>query len=124
MNILVNVTLVLQIIHFMVAYAIIRFIFLRPAVALMMAKEKQRTDMRESIAYKYMLIDREKEMLQKDWQASCLFYDQHAPTAQEADGGLVSQSYGQAEYPQVSDAVAQELIVSATQELVKKVRAL
>lgn len=108
----------------MIAYAIIRFIFLRPAVTLILAKEKKRADMRASITHQYVLIDREKEMLQNNWQTNLLLYQQHAPFLEGEDSGPSTPAPVEIEYPHVSDAVAQELIAETTQELVKKVREL
>jgi hypothetical protein len=124
MNILLNSTLVLQIIHFIIAYVIIRCIFLRPAVALILAKEKKRADMRNAITHHYVLIDREKEALQKNWHTNVMVYQEHAPMLEEGEGSPATAAPLEIDYPQVSDAVAQELIAQTTQELVKKVREL
>ena len=124
MNIQVNITVLVQIINFLIAYAILRFILFRPAVELILADEKKRSDLREAIASKYSLITREKGVLLAQWQQAHLFYEQHAPVVDDSLHGFFAGIYPVQEYPHISDEAAQQLIESTVHELVKKVRAL
>lgn len=124
MNIQVNATIVVQIINFLIAYAIMRFIALRPAVVLIEAEEKKRTGLHEVIAYNYLLIQRERDALQQQWQEGHLFYEQQVPDTKKEELILFKGIYPEQEDLYCSEQEVDLLIENASKELVKRVKAL
>jgi len=124
MNIQVNATIVVQIINFLIAYAILRFIVLRPAVVLIEAEEKKRIDLREVIAYNYLLIKRERDALRQQWQEGHAFYEKQVPDIKKEELILFKGIYPEHESPTLSAEMVDLLIENVSKELVEKVKAL
>lgn len=122
MNVQINATLVVQIINFVIAYVVLRFIFLKPAVALVEAEEQKRADLRTIISYNYVLVMREKDALYNQWREGHLFYQKQAPPVQDLDLVLFKDIYPVQDGFHISPEVTSLLIQSAAQELIKKVK--
>jgi len=123
MNIQLNVTLIVQIIHFVVAYILIRYLVLKPAMALIDEQERQREQIRDLISYNYILIDREKSAVHNQWQQERKAYErQEGSLIVDPNMLFLKDIYPTQERVHMSPETTQLLIKSATQELIGRVK--
>lgn len=124
MNVQVNATLFIQIINFLIAYVVLRVVLLRPAVAVLEVKEKQRTDMRDVIASYYLLVAREKDTLQELWQQGNAFYEQHGPGDPDQRATLFTGLFPEREQLQIPDELVALLVESTAHKLTDRIKTL
>jgi|GEM_PF-4092066 len=135
MNIQLNSTFLFQIIHFWIAYCIVRFIILKPAVTLLMAKEQKNQAIREVINYTYTLIVREKEALSSQWLEGNMLHKEKMPLIEAkrvvADKDVTDKAVDKAVdkdvslsdfdgYQGLSDEAVLELVAITTEKLTEK----
>ncbi len=121
MYVQLNSTFLFQVIHFWIAYCIVRFIILKPAVTLIMAKEQKNQAMREAIGYTYTLITREKETLNNHWLEGNALHKEKIPLV--VDKSMIDKDVLAAvfdAYPVISDEVVLELVETTTEKLTHK----
>lgn len=124
MNVQVNATLVIQIVHFMIAYAVLRVVLLKPAIAVFEAKEKQRSNIRDVIASYYLLIAREKDTLQRLWREGTAFYEQHGPGDPDQKTLLFTNSFPEQKQLEISEELVSLLVESTAHKLTDRIKTL
>lgn len=124
MNIQVNATILFQMVHVVIAYVIVRFVVLKPAMVILDAEEKQRVDLRDVIAYHYTLISREREAAHLLWREGNAFYERHAPHSQDANQVIFKGIYPEQERSHIPDEMIALLTQCTADKLVKKIKTL
>lgn len=75
----INLTLLIQVINFIIAYIILRFLFFRPVVAVIKREDQEKDSLLDTIEQRrIMLQDREKER-QELWRQCQYYFIEHAP---------------------------------------------
>ncbi len=113
----INATLFVQIANFIIAYFMIRMIFLRPALSVIMKEEELREELKGDIAKKERTIEEMETNRKQQWQVCHQFFKQHRPTFQ-----FYSVSHYPAKFEQYTEYYRPNELERLTQEIQLAVR--
>ncbi|MDP3889119.1 MAG: hypothetical protein Q8Q25_01080 [bacterium] len=116
----INATLIIQIIHFWIAYTMLRVLLLKPAVALVQQEYMKNDELREDINHNYGLIDQKEKERSVQWQASHQKYIENKPSVEDPELHVFKQLSPAVEYPDIAKDIVDQLVDQSTKELVKR----
>lgn len=64
----INATLLVQAVHFLIAYSLLRFFLYKPVVALIQKRDADKKALIENIAHKAAIIAQKEESIENYWQ--------------------------------------------------------
>lgn len=74
-----NSTLIVQAVHFFIAYCVIRWVIFKPAVAVVMHEDALFTSLRSDVAERQSTIEQKNHELATHWSSCKLYFARHAP---------------------------------------------
>jgi hypothetical protein len=111
----INLTLVIQIINFLIAYVLINSLFLKPGYRALKADEDRLRQLRGALVHEQEILA-QKEHYKKDrWRSCQNYFSANRPVAQEIAGGMKSTD-AIVPLPDIS----QQQIAASAQEISKK----
>lgn len=97
----INITLIIQIVNFIIAYVIIRTLLLRPAVTVIMQEEEHLALINKSIDSNNQENKAKEENMARRWTECRQEVDEHAPEIAQAELSLLL--IGGPEMPKISE---------------------
>ncbi len=80
-----NSTLIVQAIHFAIAYGIIKYLFFQPVYALIQQERAEQEQRENALAYAKQLITQKERKLVMSWQESQDYFARHIPALESSD---------------------------------------
>lgn len=75
----INATLVIQVIHFFIAYLLFRFILLKPAYGAIREDEAAKVSLEQLIADDKRLVEERRQKISEQWRESSIFFQKYLP---------------------------------------------
>ena len=118
----INITILVQIVNFTIAYVIIRTLLLKPAVAVILQEEKQRAEIDTSIENIEKANKAKEETKAYQWAASRQEFGEHAPEISESERVLRTQATVELPaIPEIDKKSIEPMTDSLTTELVERI---
>jgi F0F1-type ATP synthase membrane subunit b/b' len=114
----INITIFVQIINFSIAYLIIRYLLLRPAVSIILQEEDRQAESNKKLHTLESAIKTKEATITHEWNSCQQEFDSHAPAVIEALQALEAQdtesvkdapSLDKKSIEPITESVAQEL---------------
>ena len=117
----INITILIQIVNFIVAYVIIRTLLLKPVVAIILQAEEHRADLDESIANIAKANKAKEETMARHWAACKQEFGEHAPQIAEAELALRTEKIVELqEIPELDKKSVEPMADGVADELVER----
>lgn len=117
----INATFIIQAIHFFIAYLLLRFLLFKPAVKIIQKKEYDKGVIRKSIVNMHELIKDKENERKKHWLQCREFYLNKDPKVVKKELFIFDTLGVGSRYMNSSEENVEDLVLRATNELVKKV---
>jgi hypothetical protein len=117
----INITILVQIVNFSVAYTIIRHLLLKPAVSVILQEEEHQAFLNKKLHSLESAIKTKEETLACEWHSSQQEFGKHAPAvieAQQAIEDLCIESVKEA--PRLDKKTIEPMADSVAQELTER----
>ena len=88
----INITILIQIVNFIIAYVIIRTLLLKPTVAVILQEEEHRANIAKSIENNSKSNKAKEEAMARSWAAYRQQFGEHAPEVAQNEQALRTKS--------------------------------
>lgn len=117
----INITILVQIVNFFIAYIIIRHLLLKPAVSVILEKEEQQAQLNKQLRTLESAIKTKTETLSREWNSCHQEFGKHAPAVVEAQQELAAQGAESVkEAPSLDKKAIEPMTDSVAQELTER----
>lgn len=118
---IINFTLIVQAINFFIAFFILKYFFIKYAVAHVHAEHTLQESLVSIVQEHQLAVTQKEKEIQAQWQTIHAYFVDHAPTLKSPI--KVTQKQPPIVKPHLHDQMLEPLIHDMTQEIVKKVGA-
>ncbi len=119
MELTINLTLIVQIVHFLIAYVLISKFFLRPGYEAVKSDENRLRQIRSLIEEEQQHVAAKELKKRSRWQACQQYFHKNRPIVETQSVGLVPLSH-QAPFPEPSEKELKELAHDVSMSLKEK----
>ena len=113
-----NLTLLFQIGNFLISYAVITKLFLKPAYQALVAEDSYRSDLKDLVIDEQHKLDQQRAYKESQWKICQLYFKEHRPHVNQSYISLLAESYTIKRMPSLTK---QEVAMSA-QELARSLQ--
>ncbi len=119
---LINATLIVQIIHFIIAYFILRFLFFKPAIGELEIETRNEKYLKDTIEDVNVAISQKEDERIKRWQELQLYYQENKPDIDDAELYFFRNLTPPLLVPHLNRQEVERLIERSSTELKNKIR--
>ncbi len=119
----INITLLIQIFNFIIAYVIVRTLLLKPAVAVILQEEEYRAHLDASIESNLKANKAKEETMAHRWTTAKEIFASRAPDVVQAEQALrVPTEAKMPKIPEIDKRVLKPMAADVADELVERIR--
>lgn len=119
---LINATLIVQIIHFFIAYLILRFLFFAPAYKEFESEKHTENRFKDTIEEVNAVIAQKEQERARTWQELQFFYQANRPEVSDSDLYFFRNVTPQLQTPQIQEQEVSRLVEQSSNDLKNKIR--
>jgi len=118
----INATLIVQAIHFFIAYVILRTLFFAPAIRELDAEKDEQLRLEGTIEQVKLALERKQAIRDAQWREVQQFYAQNCPQIRGGDLYFFREISPELEAPRIPEHVRDELVAQASSALTDKIK--
>ena len=118
----INATLIVQAIHFFIAYIILRTLFFAPAIRELEAEKGEQLHLEGTIEEVKVSLERKQTIRDVQWREVQQFYAQNCPQIGDGDLYFFRDISPELEAPRIPENVRDELVAEASSALTDKIK--
>lgn len=122
----INITILIQIANFFIAYVIVRTLLLKPVVTVILEEEKHREELNENLQNILDANNAKRETMTREWTANQKLFEEQVPLITSEEAGIEQSNTSDIKEATVSDAKniepITELVADELEERLSHVR--
>lgn len=118
----INATLIVQAIHFFIAYIILRTLFFGPAIRELEAEKGEQLHLEDTILEVKASLERKQAIRDAQWREVQQFYTQNCPQIGDTDLYFFRDISPELEAPRIPENVRDELVTQTSSALADKIK--
>ncbi len=118
----INATLIVQAVHFFMAYIILRTLFFAPAMRELEAEKGEQLQLEDTIEEVKGSLERKQAIRDAQWREVQQFYAQNCPQIGEADLFFFRGIFPELEAPRIHEKMRDELVAQASSAFADKIK--
>ena len=116
-----NGTLVIQVINFCIAYFLLRWLYFKPAIALIQKEEEFNVLLKNTITEHSLVIKQNDQRRQEYWSKCRLFFKERKPLIKESNAFVTKEVTPSVQEPVYSEGALRKLSDNVIHMLTKRI---
>lgn len=118
----IDATIIVQAIHFFIAYVILRTLFFRPALQELEMQKAEKQGLEDRIQYTKMVLEKKQHIRDEQWHETREFFDQNKPQVEEIDLFFFRDITPELKAPHISESESDILVNQASNAITETIK--
>jgi hypothetical protein len=118
----INATLIVQAVHFFIAYIILRTLFFAPAIRELEVEKGEQLHLEDTIEEVKVSLERKQAIRDAQWREVQQFYSQNSPQISDGDLYFFRDISPELEAPRIPENARDALVIQASSALTDKIK--